>query len=213
MTPPPTLSKGGNILELDALVPGPPCNGWSALCAARYSEVTFPVTHAAMANANPPWMYPSQRKSLRQQLDDSIRGLMLEVHERAGDLTLCAGDCAEGYAPLQTALRDVHGFLADNPREVVHLIVDNRVPASNVAAEFAKADLGAYLLTEPDPDNWSALGERSLWASGSSCSSMTRPRRLQDITRSGMSLAQRATMLRANAISIVNSSVARAARN
>ena len=59
-------------------VPLPLCNGWPQLCERPYDRVTYPVAHAAMANSASFWTYPAQDKNLRAQLDDSIRGLMLE---------------------------------------------------------------------------------------------------------------------------------------
>lgn len=127
------------------ILPGEPCNGWPQLCARSYDEVTYPVTHAAMANSATFWDHPAQDQGLRTQLDDSIRGLMLEVHDKAGVPTLCFNDCADGAVPLLSELEHVAGFLDDNPREVVTLFVDNRVPGGAVAQVVDAARLTPYL--------------------------------------------------------------------
>lgn len=136
-----------------------PCNTWPALCGIRYDEVVYPTTHAAMANATPPWDYPAQRFSLHQQLQDGIRALMLEVHELEGELVLCLGDCAEGRVPFASALGEVAMFLSENPREVVTLLVDNRTPAESLAAALDAANLRESLHFQALRDPWPTLGE------------------------------------------------------
>lgn len=137
---------------------GAPCNGAALLCDSPYDATSFAITHASMANSPSFWDFPAQHNGIRQQLDDSIRGLMLEVHEYAGKPTLCAYDCAEGRSALTTELGHVRGFLDDNPREVVTLFVDNRVPASDVLTAFDAADLSRYLYVEEPRRGWPTLG-------------------------------------------------------
>ena len=140
-------------------VPKPPCNGWPDLCARRYDEVSFPVAHAAMANSPTFWRYPAQDRGLRAQLDDSIRGLMLEVRDKGGAPTLCFADCAEGHAALVPELSRVAGFLGDNPREVVTLFIDNHVPAADIASAVDTAKLAPFLYQGDPGQPWPTLGE------------------------------------------------------
>jgi hypothetical protein len=139
--------------------PGPPCNAWSELCERPYDEVSFPVAHAAMANTESFWDYPAQRRPLRTQLDDSIRGLMLEVFEDDGEPALCFHDCAEGRSELLPELRHVQEFFADNPREIVTLLIDNHVPAPDIAAAVVAAGLDQYLFIGEVDGGWPTLGE------------------------------------------------------
>lgn len=140
-------------------LPTPLCNGWPQLCARPYDRVAYPVAHAAMANSASFWTYPAQDKNLRAQLDDSIRGLMLEVHDQEGVPTLCFDDCAEGQASLVTELARVAAFLADNPRDVVTLLIDNRVPAADVGKALDDAELAPYLYRGDSSQPWPTLGE------------------------------------------------------
>lgn len=135
-----------------------PCNTWPQLCDRTYDKISFPTTHASMAYATPPWDFPAQRKSILQQLDDSIRALMLEVHDVAGVLTLCLQDCESGSLPLAGQLAQVQQFLAVNPREVVTLIIDNRVDPSRVASALGDAQLMAFLHPQAPGDPWPTLG-------------------------------------------------------
>lgn len=140
-------------------LPGLPCNTWEELCNVAYDKVSFPVAHAAMANTASFWDFPAQRKPLRTQLDDSIRGLMLEVHLDEGELALCFHDCSEGRGDLLPELRHVREFLDDNPREVVTLLVDNRAPPGEFAAVASAAGLDAYLFSDEVIAGWPTLGE------------------------------------------------------
>jgi hypothetical protein len=137
---------------------GRPCNGWPALCDRPYDRVAFPATHAAAAVMYPPFRFPAQRKRPRAQLDENIRALMFDVHEVDGVASVCAGDCAEGNVPLAPQLGDVRGFLQDNPREVVTLLLDNHVPAARVAAALEEADLARFLHPQPREATWPTLG-------------------------------------------------------
>ena len=135
-----------------------PCNTWTALCARHYDEVVYPTTHAAMANASPPWDYPAQRFSLYRQLQDGIRALMLEVHDFEGELVLCLGDCSEGHVPFASALAEVSLYLAENPREVVTLLVSNGAPAEDLAAALQASDLTNWLHFQAAGESWPTLG-------------------------------------------------------
>ena len=63
--------------------PGPPaaCNGYVELCDMRIDEVAFPATHNSMsAAAEAGWFLPNQRYGIGRQLDDGIRGLLIDTH-------------------------------------------------------------------------------------------------------------------------------------
>ena len=63
--------------------PGPPaaCNGYAELCGKRIDQVMFPATHNSMSAAEEPgWFLPNQRYGIKRQLDDGIRGLLIDTH-------------------------------------------------------------------------------------------------------------------------------------
>ena len=75
------VATGGE--ESTARPPGPPpaCNGYPQLCEKRIDEITFPATHNSMAAAQEPgWFLPNQRFGIPRQLDDGIRGLLIDTH-------------------------------------------------------------------------------------------------------------------------------------
>lgn len=61
--------------------PPPACNGYPRLCEKRIDQVTFPATHNSMSAAQlPGWFLTNQRFSITRQLDDGIRGLLIDTH-------------------------------------------------------------------------------------------------------------------------------------
>lgn len=70
--------------------PGAPqaCNGYAELCSKQLDELTLPATHNSMSAAEEPgWFAPNQRWGITRQLDDGIRGLLIDTHYgiRRGD--------------------------------------------------------------------------------------------------------------------------------
>jgi hypothetical protein len=56
------------------------CNGHAALCARRLDEVVLPATHNSMSAPLPGWYSAEQERPIGGQLDDGIRGLLLDTH-------------------------------------------------------------------------------------------------------------------------------------
>lgn len=76
------LIAGGEE-ESAARPPGPPaaCNGYEELCGKRLDEITFPASHNSMSAAEEPgWFLPNQRFGIQTQLNDGIRGLLIDTH-------------------------------------------------------------------------------------------------------------------------------------
>ncbi len=57
------------------------CNGSAELCDRTLDQVVFPATHNSMSAATyPNWFFAQQEKGIRQQLEDGIRGLLVDPH-------------------------------------------------------------------------------------------------------------------------------------
>jgi hypothetical protein len=57
------------------------CNGYPELCGKRLDQITIPSTHNSMsAAAEPGWFLPNQRYGITRQLNDGIRGLLIDTH-------------------------------------------------------------------------------------------------------------------------------------
>lgn len=64
-----------------AVTAGSICNGAPGLCGRRLDEVVFPGTHNSFAaSAREGWHFANQRYGISRQLDDGIRGLLIDVH-------------------------------------------------------------------------------------------------------------------------------------
>jgi hypothetical protein len=167
----------------------PICNGHAELCGRRLNEVAFAATHNSMSNSDAGWLWPFQAHGIRRQLNDGIRMLLVDTHtwEDAAQVAevrsrvpkanlapfdaavandaprsgafLCHVICALGNQPLGTALRDIQGFLATHPDEVMGIFFQDGVPASVTAAAFDDAGLTRYVYTHPAGAAWPTLGE------------------------------------------------------
>ncbi len=57
------------------------CNGYHELCDRHFNEVVLPATHNSMSAADiPNWMFSEQERSIPQQLQDGIRGFLIDAH-------------------------------------------------------------------------------------------------------------------------------------
>jgi hypothetical protein len=77
-------AAGAGYASSGAVEEAPPdvagCNGHAALCDRPLDEVTLPATHNAMSVPLPGWYSSLQERPIADQLDDGIRGLLIDTH-------------------------------------------------------------------------------------------------------------------------------------
>jgi hypothetical protein len=57
------------------------CNGHPELCDRRLNEVAFATSHNSMSGGDiPDWMFPNQDKGIPAQLEDGVRGFLIDIH-------------------------------------------------------------------------------------------------------------------------------------
>lgn len=57
------------------------CNGYAALCDRRLNQVAFAATHNSMASVTiSSWLFGQQDGTIQEQLDDGIRGLLIDTY-------------------------------------------------------------------------------------------------------------------------------------
>jgi hypothetical protein len=56
------------------------CNGREELCERRLDEVVLPATHNSMSVPLPGWFSAEQEAPIQRQLEDGIRGLLIDTH-------------------------------------------------------------------------------------------------------------------------------------
>ncbi len=75
------LSRDDDVLAVAPAETVDACNGHPELCDRRLNEVSFATTHNSMAAADiADWMFPNQEKGFRGQLEDGVRGFLIDVH-------------------------------------------------------------------------------------------------------------------------------------
>lgn len=140
------------------------CNGHPQLCDRRYDDVAVVMTHNAMSSAEEGFVSPNQNRRLWRQLEDGVRGFMLDVHVgRDGSVLLCHGLCALGQRPLADGLRDLRVFLDCHPHEVLTIIFESNASEAQVAEGFSASGLDRYVYTPEGPPGsdvaWPTLRE------------------------------------------------------
>jgi hypothetical protein len=137
----------------------PKCNGHEQLCARRFDDVAFPMTHNAMSNAEAGWSIPNQNFGITRQLDDGIRGLMLDTYDEDGALLLCHVLCGLGSQPLVDGLGEIKAFLDANPSEVVSIIFENYITQAQTAGAFDESGLIDFVYAHEVGAPWPTLEE------------------------------------------------------
>jgi hypothetical protein len=65
----------------EAAAIGKGCNGSAKLCDHPLADVALPAAHNAMSAADVPgFLFPNQDRGIPQQLDDGVRGLLIDAH-------------------------------------------------------------------------------------------------------------------------------------
>ncbi|TNE91556.1 MAG: phosphatidylinositol-specific phospholipase C domain-containing protein [Deltaproteobacteria bacterium] len=150
----------GPAAEDSATEPATGCNGHDVLCQLPFDEVAVAMTHNAMSSAEDDWLAPNQTYAMPRQLEDGVRGFMIDTHyDDDGTPALCHGFCSIGSTPLVDGLRQFTDFLDAHPREVVVFMIENGISAEDTAAAFEAADLLRYTYAHDPQLAWPTLGE------------------------------------------------------
>jgi hypothetical protein len=117
------------------------------------------MTHNAMSNAEAEWIAPNQSFGITRQLNDGIRGLMLDTYEEEGELLLCHVLCVAGSQPLVEGLDEIATFLENNPNEVISIIFENDITHAETARAFDESGLTELVYAHQAGGPWPTLGE------------------------------------------------------
>jgi len=146
-------------VELEPELPATACNGSDLLCDRSYADVAYATTHNAMSSAESGWIGPNQTFAVPRQLEDGIRGLMLDTHWHQDEAYLCHSACDLGQQRLSDGLAEIRAFLEDHPREVITIIFEAYITAAQTEAAFAESGLIELAYTPPGDGSWPTLGE------------------------------------------------------
>jgi len=102
----------------------------------RFDEVTWLVSHNAFNNKKDTnWLAPNQAKNIRDQLNDGVRGLMIDLHSYKDKVYLCHNACDKSSfltAGLNrqepgNVFNPVVSFLRDNRNAVVTIFIEDYI--------------------------------------------------------------------------------------
>lgn len=137
----------------------PPCNGSVDLCGKPLNEVTFPATHNA--NAAKEYGYSeftaNQSYGITQQLNDGIRGFLLDVMYYQGETALCHGLCDLGVTDHVDTLKEFEVFLKDNPNEVLVFLYQDSISMSDLEQDLIQSGLFPMVYSWDQASPWPTL--------------------------------------------------------
>lgn len=149
------LGDGGLAMMSDAGLMA--CNGSPSLCSRRYDQVSYATTHNAFATEAENFGAANQYSIIPKQLQDGVRGLMLDAHYDRGRTYLCHGLCSLGRRLLAAGLCDIRQFLDSHPAEVVTIIFESYVRREDIVQAFDEAQLLDTVLTHNAGEPWPTL--------------------------------------------------------
>jgi hypothetical protein len=135
------------------------CNGYPELCGKRFDEVAYAMTHNAYNAVNEGFELGNQTHGLTRQLQDGVRGLMLDIHESGGEIVVYHGFSILGSQPLSENLAEIKAFLDNHPNEIVSIIFETNVSSTDLENELTAADLMSYLHHQTLGEPWPTLQE------------------------------------------------------
>ncbi|KAI5665751.1 hypothetical protein M9H77_15604 [Catharanthus roseus] len=122
-----------------------------------FNKYAFLTTHNAFAIEGEPshtgvprLTFNNQEDTVTQQLNNGVRGLMLDTYDFDGDIWLChsfKGKCHDytAFEPAIDTLKEIEAFLSANPSEIVTIILEDYVETPNgLTKVFTDAGLMKY---------------------------------------------------------------------
>ena len=143
----------------DSDVAPPTCNGHAHLCERSVDQVLFPTTHNSMAAQEHQFIAPNHRFGIPTQLEDGIRGFMLDLHYDGDEPALCHSFCSGGRMALVDGFGNFTEFLSSNPREVIVLIFESYVEPADIEEQLAASGLLDHVHSHTPGEPWETLGE------------------------------------------------------
>ncbi|KAL2537503.1 PLC-like phosphodiesterases superfamily protein [Forsythia ovata] len=120
-----------------------PLNPFSKVKGLAFNRYTWLTTHnsfarlgARSANGGLVLTTTNQQDSITDQLNNGVRGLMLDMYDFNNDVWLChsfGGNCYNytAFTPARNVLKEVRVFLEANPSEIITIIIEDYVRSPN----------------------------------------------------------------------------------
>ncbi len=133
------------------------CNGAFALCSKKYNEVAYLTTHNAFNSAQDNFNLPNQTYDITGQLNLGVRAFMLDVYNFFGNTVVYHGSAALGSNTLAEELTKIKVFLDNNPSEVVTVILECYVSATDIETRMNSTGLMNYAYAHQLGTPWPTL--------------------------------------------------------
>lgn len=133
------------------------CNGNAALCEKPYNEVAFLTTHNAYNCTAHNFSLPNQTWGITKQLQDGVRGLMIDVYDVNGVPTVYHGYSILGSQPLSFILEEIYSFMSTHPAEVVTVIFETYTTSAAIDTALNNAGLKPFLFGKQAGMPWPTL--------------------------------------------------------
>jgi hypothetical protein len=153
------IGAGGGD-EAPAVTP-PRCNGYVALCSRPLNDVALAATHNSMASVTVPrWLFGQQDGTIADQLDEGIRGLLIDTYygfpSRGGVQTdleslpkreVAIRELGKPAVDAALRIRSRLGRQRTGPRGIY--LCHGFCEIGSVSLDSALADLRAFLVSHP----------------------------------------------------------------
>ncbi|XP_054823095.1 PI-PLC X domain-containing protein At5g67130-like isoform X1 [Prosopis cineraria] len=148
-------ANGNTRPRCTRIQPASPTSKVKGLAFNRYSWLTthnsYARSGATSATGSAILSPTNQEDSVTSQLNDGVRGLMLDMYDFENDIWLChsfGGQCYNftSFQPAIDVLREIRSFLEANPTEIVTIFIEDYVTSSNgLTKVFNASGLSDYL--------------------------------------------------------------------
>lgn len=133
------------------------CNGSLQNCGKTYDQVAYLTTHNAYNAFEEGHYWENQTHGVSQQLNDGVRAFMFDLYMLNDTVVQYHGISGLGYRPFSDDLSKIKLFLDNNPNEVLTIILESYVTATDVENEMLNAGLTSYLHTHDPSSQWWTL--------------------------------------------------------
>ncbi len=133
------------------------CNGSKDLCNKRYNEVAYLTTHNAFNSKQDSFLFPNQKSNIIEQLNNGVRGIMIDVYDDSGSIVVYHAYKFLGYKPLSIYLNDIKYFLDNNPNEIITIILESYTTSNAIENEITQVGLLKYLHSQDVNSLWPKL--------------------------------------------------------
>jgi hypothetical protein len=135
------------------------CNGHPELCDRKFNEVAYLTTHNAFNAEEEGFALPNHTYGLTRQLNDGVRGLMLDVYDEGGVATVYHSLAFLGTTTLESNLTEINDFLDTNPNEIVTIIFECYADFELIETAFINTETLDYTLEQDLESEWPTLQE------------------------------------------------------